>query len=136
MEITTNQIRKDLRFIKDSQKAINTYIETEEHYRKRLDWLSTKKQSDNVIKDITNTKQVLDKLELKTNIDRLSQLEQFYINAINKLDDEYDRLAILKVYMQGKTYYRVCTELHYSFDGLKKKIKKAVEKLKIIIEKM
>ena len=62
MEITTNQIRKDLRFIKDSQKAINTYIETEEHYRKRLDWLSTKKQSDNVIKDITNTKQVLDKL--------------------------------------------------------------------------
>lgn len=135
MNKSVNQIKKDLRFIKSKQKAINTYITLEEQYNKRLDWLKAQKQSQSIQKDITRTKQILDALKSEFNIKRLQEMEEFYIRNINKLEDEYDRLVLFKVYINGLTFWRASEELSYSVDGLKDKAAKALIKLKIAIEK-
>lgn len=124
-----------MRFIKSKQKAINTYITLEEQYNKRLDWLKAQKQSQSIQKDITRTKQILDALKSEFNIKRLQEMEEFYIRNINKLEDEYDRLVLFKVYINGLTFWRASEELSYSVDGLKDKAAKALIKLKIAIEK-
>lgn len=124
-----------MRFIKSKQKAINTYIALEEQYNKRLDWLKSQKQSQSIQKDITRTKQILDALKPELNIKRLQDMEEFYIKNINKLEDEYDRLVLLKVYLNGLTFWRASEELNYSVDGLKDRAAKALIKLKITIEK-
>ena len=62
-------------------------------------------------------------------------MEEFYIRNINKLEDEYDRLVLFKVYINGLTFWRASEELSYSVDGLKDKAAKALIKLKIAIEK-
>lgn len=124
-----------MRFIKSKQKAINTYIALEEQYNKRLDWLKSQKQSQSIQKDITRTKQILDALKPELNIKRLQDMEEFYIKNINKLEDEYDRLVLLKVYLNGLTFWRASEELNYSVDGLKDRAAKALIKLKIAIEK-
>lgn len=135
MNKSINQIKKELRFIKSKQKAINTYISLEEQYNKRLDWLKSQKQSQSIQKDITRTKQILDALKPELNIKRLQDMEEFYIKNINKLEDEYDRLVLLKVYLNGLTFWRASEELNYSVDGLKDRAAKALIKLKIAIEK-
>ena len=135
MNKSINQIKKELRFIKSKQKAINTYIALEEQYNKRLDWLKSQKQSQSIQKDITRTKQILDTLKPELNIKRLQDMEEFYIKNINKLEDEYDRLVLLKVYLNGLTFWRASEELNYSVDGLKDRAAKALIKLKIAIEK-
>lgn len=135
MNKSINQIKKELRFIKSKQKAINTYIALEEQYNKRLDWLKSQKQSQSIQKDITRTKQILDALKPELNIKRLQDMEEFYIKNINKLEDEYDRLVLLKVYLNGLTFWRASEELNYSVDGLKDRAAKALIKLKITIEK-
>ena len=135
MNKSVNQIKKDLRFIKSKQKAINTYITLEEQYSKRLDWLKSQKQSQSIQKDITRTKQILDALKSEFNIKRLQEMEEFYIRSINKLEDEYDRLVLFKVYINGLTFWRASEELSYSVDGLKDRAAKALIKLKIAIEK-
>ena len=135
MNKSVNQIKKDLRFIKSKQKAINTYITLEEQYNKRLDWLKAQKQSQSIQKDITRTKQILDALKSEFNIKRLQEMEEFYIRNINKLEDEYDRLVLFKVYINGLTFWRASEELSYSVDGLKDRAAKALIKLKIAIEK-
>lgn len=135
MNKSINQIKKELRFIKSKQKAINTYIALEEQYNKRLDWLKSQKQSQSIQKDITRTKQILDALKPELNIKRLQDMEEFYIKNINKLEDEYDRLVLLKVYLNGLTFWRASEELNYSVDGLKDRAAKALIKLKIAIEK-
>ena len=135
MNKSINQIKKELAFIKDNQKAINTYTELEAQYNKRLDWLKSQKQSQSIQKDITRTKQILDALKPELNIKRLQDMEEFYIKNINKLEDEYDRLVLLKVYLNGLTFWRASEELNYSVDGLKDRAAKALIKLKIAIEK-
>ena len=130
MSKSIRQIKKELHFIKLKQTAINTYLESEAQYLKRLDWLKAQKQSQSIQKDITRTKQVLDSLKAELNITRLQRLEEFYLGIINQLEDEIDRVAIMKFYIQGKTMQRTAEEMHYSLDGIKTRLDKAIIRLK------
>lgn len=112
-----NQIKKELRFIKKANIAIDTYMDTQAKFQRRLDWLKTQKQSPKVLKDLEGTQKVLNTLKQTVNIDRLSNLEEFYLTNIGKLDDEYDRLVLIKVYIQGQTFDKVSRQLCYSIDG-------------------
>lgn len=130
-----NQIKKELRFIKKANIAIDTYMDTQAKFQKRLDWLKTQKQSPKVQKDLEGTQKVLNTLKQTVNIDRLSNLEEFYLTNIGKLDDEYDRLVLIKVYIQGQTFDKVSRQLCYSIDGLKDRAKRAINKLRNAINK-
>ena len=130
-----NQIKKELRFIKKANIAIDTYMDTQAKFQKRLDWLKTQKQSPKVQKDLEGTQKVLNALKQTVNIDRLSNLEEFYLTNIGKLDDEYDRLVLIKVYIQGQTFDKVSRQLCYSIDGLKDRAKRAINKLRNAINK-
>lgn len=130
-----NQIKKELRFIKKANIAIDTYMDTQAKFQKRLDWLKTQKQSPRVKKDLEGTQKVLNTLKQTVNIERLSNLEEFYLNNIGTLDDEYDRLVLIKVYIQGQTFDKVSRQLCYSIDGLKDRAKRAINKLKSVINK-
>ena len=130
-----NQIKKELRFIKKANIAIDTYIDTQAKFQKRLDWLKTQKQSPKVQKDLEGTQKVLNTLKQTVNIDRLSNLEEFYLTNIGKLDDEYDRLVLIKVYIQGQAFDKVSRQLCYSIDGLKDRAKRAINKLRSAINK-
>lgn len=130
-----NQIKKELRFIKKANIAIDTYMDTQAKFQKRLDWLKTQKQSPKVQKDLEGTQKVLNTLKQTVNIDRLSNLEEFYLTNIGKLDDEYDRLVLIKVYIQGQTFDKVSRQLCYSIDGLKDRAKRAINKLRSAINK-
>ena len=130
-----NQIKKELRFIKKANIAIDTYMDTQAKFQRRLDWLKTQKQSPKVLKDLEGTQKVLNALKQTVNIDRLSNLEEFYLTNIGKLDDEYDRLVLIKVYIQGQTFDKVSRQLCYSIDGLKDRAKRAINKLRSAINK-
>ena len=130
-----NQIKKELRFIKKANIAIDTYMDTQAKFQKRLDWLKTQKQSPKVQKDLEGTQKVLNTLKQTVNIDRLSNLEEFYLTNIGKLDDEYDRLVLIMVYIQGQTFDKVSRQLCYSIDGLKDRAKRAINKLRSAINK-
>lgn len=134
MSKSINQIKNELRFIKKNQKAINTYIDSEAQYKKRLDWLKLQKQSQNIQKDIARTSEILDTLKTEVNIKRLQRLEKYYIEIINELEDETDRMAILKFYTQNKTMIRTAEEMCYSIDGIKSRLDKAIRKIKYIID--
>lgn len=134
MSKSINQIKNELRFIKKNQKAINTYIDSEAQYKKRLDWLKSQKQSQNIQKDIARTNEILDTLKTEVNIKRLQRLEKYYIEIINELEDETDRMAILKFYTQNKTMIRTAEEMCYSIDGIKSRLDKAIRKIKYIID--
>lgn len=134
MSKSINQIKNELRFIKKNQKAINTYIDSEAQYKKRLDWLKSQKQSQNIQKDIARTSEILDTLKTEVNIKRLQRLEKYYIEIINELEDETDRMAILKFYTQNKTMIRTAEEMCYSIDGIKSRLDKAIRKIKYIID--
>lgn len=134
MSKSINQIKNELRFIKKNQKAINTYIDSEAQYKKRLDWLKSQKQSQNIQKDIARTSEILDTLKTEVNIKRLQKLEKYYIEIINELEDETDRMAILKFYTQNKTMIRTAEEMCYSIDGIKSRLDKAIRKIKYIID--
>lgn len=134
MSKSINQIKNELRFIKKNQKAINTYIDSEAQYKKRLDWLKSQKQSQNIQKDIARTSEILDTLKAEVNIKRLQRLEKYYIEIINELEDETDRMAILKFYTQNKTMIRTAEEMCYSIDGIKSRLDKAIRKIKYIID--
>lgn len=127
-----NQIKKELRFIKQQQKAINTYIESETQYQKRLDWLKSQKQSQNIQKDIIRTQEILNTLKAELNIKRLQELEKFYVGVVNEMDDETDKMAIMKFYLQNKTMIRTAEEMYYSIDGIKSRLDKAIRKIKAI----
>lgn len=130
---STNLIKKELRFIKKINLAIDTYIATATQLQKRIDWLESLRQSTNVKKDIISTRRVLSRLEYKSNINRLNQLEELYLNAIQQLDDEYDKLLLTKIYIQGQTFTQTASQLGYSTDALKKRAVRAIKKLKNII---
>lgn len=130
-----NQIKKELRFIKKANIAIDTYMDTQAKFQRRLDWLKTQKQSPKVLKDLEGTQKVLNALKQTVNIDRLSNLEEFYLTNIGKLDDEYDKLVLIKVYIQGQTFDKVSRQLCYSIDGLKDRAKRAINKLRNAINK-
>lgn len=134
MNKSINQIKKELSFIKDNQKAINTYTELEAQYLKRLDWLNSQKQSQSIQRDITRTKQILDKLKTKINIDKLQKLEEFYVEITNSLEDYYDRMAIYKFYNQNKNLHRVAEELNYSVDGVRYRLRVALKKIQLKIK--
>ena len=134
MNKSINQIKKELAFIKDNQKAINTYTELEAQYNKRLDWLKSQKQSQSIQRDITRIKAILDKLKTKINIEKLQRLEEFYIEITNSLEDYYDRMAIYKFYNQNKTLYRVAEELNYSVDGVRYRLRVALKKIQLKIK--
>lgn len=129
-----NQIKKELRFIKQQQKAINTYLDSEAQYQKRLDWLKSQKQSQNIQKDITRTQEILNTLKTEFNIKRLQELEKFYVGIINEMEDETDRMAIMKFYLQGKTMFKTAEEMYFSLDGIKGRLDKAIRKIKAIID--
>lgn len=125
-----NQIKKELRFIKNAQHAIETYMESEAMYKRRIDWLSSHKDTES---SISSTKEVLSALEIKVNIERLTELEKFYLTYINRLDDNLDKMILTKVYIQGRTYYSTAMEINFSYDGLKTRIKSALYKLSRLI---
>lgn len=80
-------------------------------------------------------KEILNVLQTKFDIKKLQELEVFYIDAINQLEEEYDKLVLMKVYIQNHTFWRASQELCYSVDGLKDRAKRAIVKLKMIIER-
>lgn len=123
-------IKKELHFIKSKQIAINTYLEAEAQYLKRLDWLKSQKQSQSIQKDIMRTEQVLNSLKAEINITKLQKLEEFYLGIINQLEDEIDRVILIKFYIQGKTRERIARETHYSLGGIKSRLTNAIIKLK------
>lgn len=88
MNKSINQIKKELRFIKQQQKAINTYLDSQAQYQKRLDWLKSQKQSQSIQKDIIRTEEILNALKVEFNIKRLQELEKFYVGVINEIEDE------------------------------------------------
>lgn len=134
MNKSINQIKKELRFIKQQQKAINTYLDSQAQYQKRLDWLKLQKQSQSIQKDIIRTEEILNALKVEFNIKRLQELEKFYVGVINEIEDETTRMAIMKFYLQGKTITRTAEEMFYSFDGLRGRLNKGIIEIKNIIE--
>ena len=133
MNKSINLIKKELRFLKKTNMAIDTYIATETQLKKRIDWLQGLEQSSNVRKGIIGTRRVLSTLTHSANIKRLNDLELLYLQSIQKLDDEYDKLLLTKVYIQGQTFAKTAEQLGYTQDALKKRAVRAIKKLRNII---
>lgn len=134
--LTIGEVKKDLRSIKNQQHIIQTHDDTKKQYEQRLEYLASLKQTKEVEENIKKVKSILQKLDEDFDANKLIDKEKMYMDALNKLPDETDRIILIKVYIQGKTYYRASTEMCYSFESMKKKLKNALIKLlKVINEK-
>lgn len=130
---TISQIKNELRFIKKSNLAIEAHIATETRLKKRLAWLEHLGNAPTVRRDIAGTRRTLKRIVRSADIQRLNNLESSYLKYIQKLDDEYDKLLLTKVYIEGQTFNSVARQLGYSSDALKKRAARALRKLRNII---
>lgn len=61
-------------------------------------------------------------------IQRATELESRYIEAINKLDP-LDKTIILDGYVNGKAYWKIGRDIGYTKEGVQKRVNKIIERL-------
>ena len=133
--LTIDKVKRDLRQIKNQQHIIQTYNDTKQQYEKRLEYLKNLPKNDKNIEKINKIQSILTKFEEEFDENKLLDKEKMYMEALNKLSDETDRVVLMKVYIQGKTYFKASIEMCYSFESMKKKLKSALRKLLNILNK-
>ena len=131
-----------------NKEELNKYMETKreiEIIEDKIEYLKEKKTSikSMVITDMprgSNSENdrlgiLLGEIEELINIYREKELklikQQIQIeNAIENLDDPTDRNIIRLKYIDGHTWERICVILNYSWNGIHKKHRKILEKIR------
>ena len=131
---TTEKIKRDLRLLRKITHSIEVSLTVEKRHKERLDILRNLEQSDEVRQMIADFEAVLATLDTAKYIQRATELESRYIEAINRLDP-LDKTIILDGYVNGKAYWKIGRDIGYTEVGIQKRVNKIIEILAKILDK-
>lgn len=131
---TTEKIKRDLRLLRKITHSIEVFLTVEKRHKERLEVLQKQQQTEEVKQNIADIEAVLATLDTAKYIQRATELESRYIEAINKLDS-LDKTIILDGYVNGKAYWKIGRDIGYTEVGIQKRVNKIIEILAKILDK-
>ena len=131
---TTEKIKRDLRLLRKITHSIEVSLTVEKRHKERLEVLQKQQQTEEVKQNIADIEAVLATLDTAKYIQRATELESRYIEAINKLDP-LDKTIILDGYVNGKAYWKIGRDIGYTEVGKQKRVNKIIEILAKILDK-
>lgn len=131
---TTEKIKRDLRLLRKITHSIEVSLTVEKRHKERLEVLQKQQQTEEVKQNIADIEAVLTTLDTAKYIQRATELESRYIEAINKLDP-LDKTIILDGYVNGKAYWKIGRDIGYTEVGIQKRVNKIIEILAKILDK-
>lgn len=131
---TTEKIKRDLRLLRKITHSIEVSLTVEKRHKERLEVLQKQQQTEEVKQNIADIEAVLATLDTAKYIQRATELESRYIEAINKLDP-LDKTIILDGYVNGKAYWKIGRDIGYTEVGVQKRVNKIIEILAKILDK-
>ena len=131
---TTERIKRDLRLLRKITHSIEVSLTVEKRHKERLEVLQKQQQTEEVKQNIADIEAVLATLDTAKYIQRATELESRYIEAINKLDP-LDKTIILDGYVNGKAYWKIGRDIGYTEVGIQKRVNKIIEILAKILDK-
>lgn len=131
---TTEKIKRDLRLLRKITHSIEVSLTVEKRHKERLEILQKQEQTEEVKQNIADIEAVLATLDTAKYIQRATELESRYIEAINKLDP-LDKTIILDGYVNGKAYWKIGRDIGYTEVGIQKRVNKIIEILAKILDK-
>lgn len=131
---TTEKIKRDLRLLRKITHSIEVSLTVEKRHKERLEVLQKQEQTEEVKQNIADIEAVLASLDTAKYIQRATELESRYIEAINKLDP-LDKTIILDGYVNGKAYWKIGRDIGYTEVGVQKRVNKIIEILARILDK-
>lgn len=131
---TTEKIKRDLRLLRKITHSIEVSLTVEKRHKERLEILRKQEQTEEVKQNIADIEAVLASLDTAKYIQRATELESRYIEAINKLDP-LDKTIILDGYVNGKAYWKIGRDIGYTEVGVQKRVNKIIEILARILDK-
>lgn len=123
----SDRVRDDLRRLRKITHSIEAEMRSKELNEKRLELL--KRNEDKNKDEIAKIEGILRCIRLEEHIARASELEQRYMDAINALEEPLDRAIILRGYVNGEAYWKIARDIGYTEDGIKKRVKKIIDKI-------
>ena len=129
---TTEKIKRDLRLLRKITHSIEVSLTVEKRHKERLEVLQKQQQTEEVKQNIADIEAVLATLDTAKYIQRATELESRYIEAINKLDP-LDKTIILDGYINGKAYWKIGRDIGYTEVGIQKRVNKIIEILANLI---
>ena len=130
---TTEKIKRDLRLLRKITHSIEVSLTVEKRHKERLEVLQKQQQTEEVKQSIADIEAVLATLDTAKYIQRATELESRYIEAINKLDP-LDKTIILDGYVNGKAYWKIGRDIGYTEVGVQKRVNKIIEILARILD--
>lgn len=131
---TTEKIKRDLRLLRKITHSIEVSLTVEKRHKERLEILQKQEQTEEVKQNIADIEAVLATLDTAKYIQRATELESRYIEAINKLAP-LDKTIILDGYVNGKAYWKIGRDIGYTEVGIQKRVNKIIEILAKILDK-
>nr|DAI27433.1 MAG TPA: Protein of unknown function (DUF722) [Caudoviricetes sp.] len=131
---TTEKIKRDLRLLRKITHSIEVSLTVEKRHKERLEVLQKQQQTEEVKQNIADIEAVLATLDTAKYIQRATELESRYIEAINRLDP-LDKTIILDGYVNGKAYWKIGRDIGYTEVGIQKRVNKIIEILAKILDK-
>ena len=125
---TTEKIKRDLRLLRKITHSIEVSLTVEKRHKERLEVLQKQQQTEEVKQNIADIEAVLATLDTAKYIQRATELESRYIEAINKLDP-LDKTIILDGYVNGKAYWKIGSDIGYTTEGVQKRVNKIIARL-------
>lgn len=122
------KIKKDLRRLSKLSHSIEVSLTIKERHEKRRELLLQEEQTEETIGEISKIDRVLSSLHIQEYIKEATALEERYMGAISRLEP-LDKTIILDGYINGKAYWKIGRDIGYTEDGVKKRVKKSIEKL-------
>lgn len=126
------EVKKDLKSLKNYTLAINKLRETQETHIMRIKMLEKMQKSEKVNSIIERERKLLSDLDIATKISEAQEIEEKYMKTILSLSP-LDRSIILDAYINGQAYWKIGVAIGYSEEGVRKKISKIIKNIALSI---
>ena len=128
MDSRINKVRKDLRALKSTSHAITRLIEAQGVHFVRIRALEALPRSEKNDSLIKRERKLISALGLDNEIEKSSEIEKRYMDAIATLDVT-DRAMITDCFVKGAPYYKVAMDYGFSEGGLRKRLDRLIKQI-------
>ena len=132
MESKINVVKRDLRGLKKSSRAVKRLLEIQGLHYKRINALSHMEQTKEIVEATKKEKELLSALNITEELCKAQDVEKKYSTALSSLSTE-DKAMVLDCYINGLPYWKIGMEYGFSEAGARKHIDTLVKKLSTLI---
>lgn len=126
MSAKVERVKKELRALRRINHGIDVYLSLRERHEKRLSFLRTLEQSEEIVGEIAKLEKLVASMDTARYISEATRIEEKYMAAINALEP-VDRTIILEGYINGVPYWKIGRDIGYSERGIQKRAAAAIE---------